>query len=201
MYMKKLFLISVLSVFTLLSTPAQNRWGVMGGINYSSTSAKDINGKLGGYVGGLYDIELNKSWYVQPQLQFSYEANEAKDKNAAGYKFFTSQYALTLPVLASYKINLSDDWSMRIFAGPYAQYALFGRDRQATVDSNGKTSSEMGWWHGNFGDRFNYGLMGGLSVERNHLFFFVEGKYSLKKSALNFDGHGRTLSAGVGYKF
>ena len=40
----------------------------MGGMGYSSTSAKDINGKLGGYVGGLYDIELNKSWYVQPPV-------------------------------------------------------------------------------------------------------------------------------------
>lgn len=73
--------------FTLLPMSAQNRWGVMGGISYSSTSAKDINGKLGGYVGGLYDIELNKSWYVQPQLLASYEANEAKNANTLGYKF------------------------------------------------------------------------------------------------------------------
>jgi hypothetical protein len=199
--MKKLFLISMLSVFTLLPMSAQNRWGVMGGMGYSSTSAKDINGKLGGYVGGLYDIELNKSWYVQPQLLASYEANEAKNANTMGYKSFISRYSLTLPVLASYKFNLSDDWSMRINAGPYAQYALFGRDRRATVDGKGNTSSEMGWWHGSFGDRFTYGLKGGLSVEQSHFVLSVDCKYSLKKSALDFDGHGLTLSVGVGYKF
>lgn len=199
--MKKVFA-TLMLLCVVGSLTAQNRWGVIGGANVSTTSTDNYKWKFGGYVGGLYDIGLSESFYLQPQLIFSYEENEAKNVNTVlGYTPKRSQFALTLPVLASYKIALQDNTSLRIQAGPYLQYALCGQERQGRLVDAGKSSSEMGWWHESFGDHFTYGLKGGVALELNHYLISADCKYSLRKSPLNFDGHGLTVSFGIGYIF
>lgn len=172
----------------------------MGGINLSTTSAGEFGWRAGGYIGGLYDIRLSESWYIQPQLLYSYEENQTKGKSPVD--IFYSQHALTLPVLASVKLPLNKALALRVSAGPYIQYALFGRNKMAYSNAEGESvGNKLGWWHADFGDRFTYGLKGGLSLEGNHWFGVIDCKYSLKKSWLNYEGHGLTLSAGIGYKF
>lgn len=209
----KLLLMSLLALcFMVTASFAQNRWGIMGGANLSTStahssglwSAFDSKWKAGGYIGGLYDIQLNDSWYIQPQLIFSYEEDRAKflsgEKSSEDLDVSTSMYSLTLPVLASFKVNLNDDWALRINAGPYMQYAMFGRDRTLfTVDS--KEQSYTSSWDMSFWKHFIFGLKGGISLERNHWLFSVDCKYSLMKHSLNHEGHGLSLSAGIGYKF
>lgn len=209
----KLLLMSLLALcFMVTASFAQNRWGIMGGANLSTStahssglwSAFDSKWKAGGYIGGLYDIQLNDSWYIQPQLIFSYEVDRAKylngEKSSEDLNVSTSMYSLTLPVLASFKVNLNDDWALRINAGPYMQYAMFGRDRTLfTVDS--KEQSYTSSWDMSFWKHFIFGLKGGISLERNHWLFSVDCKYSLMKHSLNHEGHGLSLSAGMGYKF
>lgn len=185
---KRLLMPLVALCFMVTTSFAQNRWGIMSGVNLSTSSAKDFGWRAGGYIGGLYDIQLSDAWYIQPQLLFTYEENKLKAK--MGSDVFWSQYALTLPVLASFKVKLSNVFSMRINAGPYVQYALFGNQQEYGE-----------WWHADFGDHFTYGLKGGIALEHNHWLFSMDCKYSLKKSFLNNDGHGLTLSAGIGYKF
>ena len=186
--MRKKFILILFSFFITLPLLAQNHWGIMGGANLSTTTAEGFKWRAGGYVGGLYDVQLSESWYVQPQLLFSYEEN--KSKNVSKTDVFFSQYALTLPVLASFRVRLSDAFFMRVNAGPYVQYALFGNQQEYGE-----------WWHADFGDHFTYGLKGGLALESKHWFGTIDCKYSLKKSFVNYDGHGLTFSAGIGYKF
>lgn len=209
----KLLLMSLLALcFMVTASFAQNRWGIMGGANLSTSTAHssglwpafDSKWKAGGYIGGLYDIQLNSSWYIQPQLIFSYEVDRAKflggEKSSEDLDVSTSMYSLTLPVLASFKVSLNDDLALRINAGPYMQYALFGRDRTLfTVDS--KEQSYTSSWDMSFWKHFIFGLKGGISLERNHWLFSVDCKYSLMKHSLNHEGHGLSLSAGIGYKF
>lgn len=209
----KLLLMPLVALCFMVTTSfAQNRWGIMGGANLSTSTAHssglwpafDSKWKAGGYIGGLYDIQLNGSWYIQPQLIFSYEVDRAKflsgEKSSEDLDVSTSMYSLTLPVLASFKVSLNDDWALRINAGPYMQYAMFGRDRTLfTVDS--KEQSYTSSWDMSFWKHFIFGLKGGISLERNHWLFSVDCKYSLMKHSLNHEGHGLTLSAGIGYKF
>ena len=198
----KLVLMSFLT-FCLMATNvfAQNRWGIMGGVNFNTSvsSTESFKWSPGGYIGGLYDIQLTKSWYIQPQLLFSYEENDPKGMQLNA---FNSQYALTLPVLVSFKVEMSKALALRISAGPYVQYALFGRNKELYADASGKNPyTKLGWWHHDLGEHFTYGLKGGLALEGKHFFTFVDCKYSLKSSPLNYGGHGLTLSAGIGYKF
>lgn len=210
--MKQKSIIVLLLVICPLIVSAQNRWGIMGGINVSTSTAHssgswssfDAKWRTGGYIGGLYDIKLTDSWYIQPQLLFSYEMDRTQylssKQQADNLDVSTSMYSLTLPVLASFKISLNDALALRINAGPYVQCALFGRDRtQFTADS--KEQSYSSSWDISFWKRFIFGLKGGISLERNHWLLSVDGKYSLMKHSLNHEGHGLTLSAGIGYRF
>lgn len=212
--MKQKGIIMLILVICSLIASAQNRWGLMAGANLSTStahssdpwSAFDSKWKAGGYIGGLYDIQLNDSWYIQPQLIFSYEVDRAKylsgKKVSDDLDVSARMYSLTLPVLASLKVNLNDALSLRINAGPYLQYALSGRDRTLSFDESSKQSHsytsnlDLSFWN-----RFTCGLKGGVSLEQKHWFFSVDAKYSLMRSDLNHNGHSLTLSAGIGYKF
>lgn len=203
----------VICCLTATTAVAQNRWGIMGGVNMSTSSSKgfgwqadgsvgglyNFGWRAGGYIGGLYDIRLTDSWYIQPQLLYAYEENQTKGTSPVDV--FYSRHSLVLPVLASFRIPLSREWALRINAGPYVQYDLFGRNRLGYSDENGSVRTGLGWWHADFGKRFTYGVKGGITLEHNHWFVSFDGKYSLKKSFLNANGHGLTLSAGIGYKF
>lgn len=196
----KLLLLSFLTLCLVVTDSfAQNRWGIMSGVNLSTSSAKDFGWRAGGYIGGLYDIRLSDSWYIQPQLLYSYEENQTKRKSPAD--IFYSQHALTLPVLVSFKVPLSTAFSLRINAGPYVQFALFGREKTSYLNAAGESVRGLGFWGTDIRHRFTYGLKGGITLEHKHWFFSMDCKYSLKKSFLNNEGHGLTLSAGIGYKF
>lgn len=209
---KLLWMLFLTLCFMTTTAVAQNRWGIMSGANLSTSTAHssglwsgfDSKWRAGGYIGGLYDIQLSDSWYIQPQLIFSYEVDRTnyltRERAAEDLDVSTGMYSLTLPVLASFKVNLSKSWALRINAGPYVQYAMFGRNRTLfTVDS--KEQSYTSSWDMSFWKHFIFGLKGGVSVERNHWFFSVDCKYSLMRHSLNHEGHGLSLSAGVGYKF
>jgi hypothetical protein len=198
MKLKRIVLLGIIAPLSIAAM-AQNNWGVFGQANLSSSSTDGIGTRLGGSLGVLYDKELGSNLFLQPRLMVSYMENQAKDgkQNDA----FFSQCALTMPVLLSYNIGLGSQTSLRLNAGPYVQYAMFGRERTYTINNSGTTSKSLGWWHQDFGKRFTYGLQGGISLEFNKWMGMIDYKYSLRKNLVNSDGHESTVSLGIGYKF
>ncbi len=209
----RLLLLSLLTLcLTVSNSFAQNRWGIIGGVNLSTSTAHDVGSwskfdskwRTGGYVGGLYDIRLHESWYIQPQLVFSYEVDRTEyvdgKKTSGNVDVSTRMYSLTLPILASFKVDLHNDLALRISAGPYLQYAMFGKDRTLFGEGSKQQVYTSSWSMG-FWKHFICGVKGGISLERNHWLFSVDSKYSLMRHSLNHHGHGLTLSAGIGYKF
>ena len=51
-----------------------------------------------------------------------------RSKTRLGTDSFFSKFNLELPILASYNVALNNKWNLRINAGPYLSYAMFGRD-------------------------------------------------------------------------
>jgi len=196
MKIKQILLCMLLACFIISPAFAQNRWGIVGGGLFSKSTAKDARFSLGGYAGGTYDIKIKDSWYIQPQLLFVYE--EFRTKSHLGTDFFFSKSSLELPVLASYNIALSNKWNLRINAGPYLSYAMFGRDKSIDYSYGDGMHSSLGWWHQDFSDHFTYGGKAGISFESEHFIYTIDGKCSLRKRPF---GRGISLSAGVGYKF
>ena len=160
--------------------------------DYSSSKLKDVDG----YAGGMYDVHVKNSWYVQPQLLFTYE--EFRSKTRLGTDSFFSKFNLELPILASYNVALNNKWNLRINAGPYLSYAMFGRDKSIDYAYGNGMHSSLGWWHQDFPDHFTYGGRAGVSLESEHFIYTIDGKCSLRKRPF---GQSVSLSAGVGYKF
>lgn len=195
MKIKQILLCMLLACF-ILPASAQSRWGIVGGGLFSKSLSHDARFTLGGYAGGTYDIKINNSWYIQPQLLFSYE--EFRTKTDLGTDLFFSKFNLDLPLLASYNVALNNKWNLRINAGPYLSYAMFGRDKTIDYIYGEKMHSSLGWWHQDFLDHFTYGAKAGISFEAGHFVYTIDGKCSLRKKPF---GRGISLSAGVGYKF
>lgn len=191
--MKKIFVV-LLSILAAIPVSAQNEFGVFGALNMSTSSASNVETNLGGSIGALYNVQLTDSWWLQPRLILGYQENEAKPHTH--FDTFASQWAVTLPVLMSFKSNISSTCALRINAGPYLQYAVFGRDKKATNDGYA-----LGWWHLNFGDHFTYGGQIGLSAEYKNWMGLIDFKHSLRRSTLNLGGFENTVSVGVGYRF
>ena len=185
--MKKI--VMTLCAFLLaLSVNAQKGFGLMGGVNVSTSSADYMDWRVGGFIGGLYNIQLKNNFYLQPRLVLSYQENQRTPE-------FYSQWNVSIPVLASYRMKMSECTALRLNAGPYVQYAVFGREKPFLNDG------ALGWWHMDFSDKITYGGQVDVQFEYKKFFATLDYKHSFRRSKLNMDGYENTIRLGVGYKF
>lgn len=143
--MKKIVLLAVLAVGMLFSVNAQElTWGVRGGLNISTAGDKytgkvesgesksdyeqDFKSRLGFHLGVILDWGLSESFYIQPGLYFTTRGAKIKesDEDAKYEEKYNLNY-LQLPILASYRIALSDNVKWHINAGPYLAYGIGGK--------------------------------------------------------------------------
>ncbi|MBQ8988649.1 MAG: PorT family protein [Prevotella sp.] len=194
---------------------AQNGFGLMGGVNTSTSSADDAKPRVGAFIGGLYDFRMNDWFYLQPRLILSYQENQREWNNTLAAPHvkidneFYSQWNLSLPVLASFRFKLSDDMGLRLNVGPYIQYALGGKEQKPifynsldpTIPNVPARMSEKGNWDLVTGDKITYGGQIGLQYDYKNWFATLDYKRSFHRSILNMDGFENTLQLGIGYKF
>ncbi len=191
--MKKYLFELVVVLFTLNAT-AQEEFGVFGSLDMSTSSASQVGTNFGGNIGGLYNLRLTETWWVQPRLILGYQENEAKNDSQS--EFFASQWSVSLPVLMSCKVSFTSNLAFRVNAGPYLQYAAFGRDKRPT-----ESGYALGWWHLNFGNHFTYGFQTGIGIEYGPWISLIDFKHSMRRSTLNMGGFENTLMLGIGYQF
>ena len=172
---------------------AQQKLGVFGSVNASTTSAEQSKWGVGGNLGLAYNFDFSEHWGLQPRLVLGYQ--ESRLKSVVPTDFY-SQWNVAIPVLASYRFNLSNNLRLRLNAGLYVQWAAFGREKQLYTTGTG-----LGWWHADFGERTTYGLQFGPMLEFGKWFVTADYKHSFKDSKLNFGGKERTLQLGIGYSF
>lgn len=212
--MKKLILI-VCAVMNAMAMNAQNKFGVMGGANLSAPSTENAQWRLGGFIGGMYDIRMNNWFYLQPRLTFSYQENQRDWKNSLtengfGNKEFYSQWALSLPILASFQVMKCENKSLRLNVGPYFQYALGGKEIKPSYAYVLPGTPDTGIPHGmspkrswdySSDDKFTMGAQIGAQFDYKKMFFTFDYKHSFIRSQLNCNGFENTFQFGVGYKF
>lgn len=212
--MKKLILI-VCAVMSAMAMNAQNKFGVMGGANLSAPSTENAQWRLGGFIGGMYDICMNNWFCLQPRLTFSYQENQRDWKNSLtengfGNKEFYSQWALSLPILASFQVMKCENKSLRLNVGPYFQYALGGKEIKPSYAYALPGTPDTGIPHGmspkrswdySSDDKFTMGAQIGAQFDYKKMFFTFDYKHSFIRSQLNCNGFENTFQLGVGYKF
>ena len=204
--MKKFYFALLISFISISLSNAQNRFGVQVGASLNTTVNSKLQGcnfhyDLGGYFGGIYEINLKQSWKILPQFIISYDSpggNSEEDVRS----YFT-RFAISVPIEIGYCIALNNKSSLLLSAGPFARYDVFGRDKLYAYHGNEEQPRfALGWWHGSMSEKLDYGIQGGVTYEVGKVFYSVKMKYSLKNDRwLNAYGHSLIFTAGVGYYF
>jgi hypothetical protein len=114
----KILLCSLLSLFVVSTQAhAENRWGVLAGINSANVRISDgTNSASGdshtGLLAGVYgQFGLSEGFYFEPQLRYN-----GKGGGSATLSF------LEIPLYAKYKIATGSQFVPVIFAGPALGY-------------------------------------------------------------------------------
>lgn len=114
-------------------------YGVRAGLNISGIGGHDaFKTKLGYrtmagfHVGGIVGIPVTNGFYVQPGLYFSSKgARTVYQENDRDYEYSEKESMfpvyLEIPVLASFRTDISDNLKLNVDAGPYFAAGLGGK--------------------------------------------------------------------------
>lgn len=232
--MKKIVMLVVLAAGMTFGANAQETtWGIRGGLNLSNLAGKytgnvgegesksdyepDFKSRVGFHLGVIVDLGLSEKFSIQPGLY--YTTRGAKLEQSDDEEKYTEKYNLSylqLPILASYKINLSDDIKWHINAGPYVAYGLGGKVKW---ESSYDGESEKGDYKA-FGvadedsdedkgglKRFDAGLSFGTGISFNKVYFGLTYDLGLANIADkkawgdDFKLKNRNFAISVGYNF
>lgn len=214
--MKKFLLLAVM-VIAAMSASAQITWNVKGGVGVAHCwgDAEGIGSHFVGKVGAGIEKPLTSNWSLMPSLEVAWKgAKESFSEEGEKFDEQLDIFYLQIPVLAAYRLNLSDNWNMTLKAGPYFAVGLAG-NLTTDYEFNGykyhdktnifKSSDEVlkeGEYTYEGANRFDVGLDLGVDFEYHRFVFGVEyelGFVSITKG----DGALRNgaFYATVGWKF
>ena len=200
-----LILCAAFQAFTISAQQnTSSRWSVYAGANMSHFFVKPyIEGSksykcgFGGFLGGGYDFRFTPQWSLAPQVEIAYIDNGAKlsDKSLEEYGAanWHDSWNLMVPVVASFRFNVSEKVGLRIGAGPYIQYAFAAREYNPFTLEKVKCS-------GSIGTRFNFGTIEEIAVETGrHFSYMLRFQYPFLKGT--WTRKTLTVSLGVKYSF
>lgn len=194
--MKKLLIVIACVLAAVNGANAQGvNFGVRAGMNVATAGGdfkderKDIadyKSRVGFHVGVIADVELSEKFYLQPGLYFTTKGLKTEDKEGMGLGLKCNLNYLELPILASYRFNLSDNVQWQINAGPYFAVGVGGKVKGTEFDG----SDKFEYKYDAFGvadedsdeekgglKRFDAGLSFGTGITYNKIYFGI--KYDL----------------------
>ncbi len=207
--MRKNIIITLLSLCCICHTAVADRIerediaiGFRGGLNisssrgsYSGNLVKEFaqigidtrfDNEFGGHFGVIADIGIKDWFYIQPGVYFTTKSFDfyLSDKEKVldfSWRRLYELYYLEIPVLASFRIELADDFKLQLNAGPFVACGVGGNVKDIILKSE---AIDIGDFLGNpfvEGEgglhRFDAGLQFGIGFEYKE--FFIGATYDL----------------------
>lgn len=198
--MKKILMFALIAGMFLGVNAQEVKFGVKGGMNLSALGGDmkkfldewmglSQKTRVGFHIGAFVDVEMTENFYIQPGLFYSSKGVKAED---SGDKLTMNLNYLEIPILASYRIAVSDNMKWHINAGPYLAYGLGGKiktsgDGDDDEDYYSYGDDDEGDWDegsdkvfdkkGGDLKRFDFGLSFGTGMSFNA--FYLGLKYDL----------------------
>lgn len=210
-------------------------YGVRAGLNISNIGGEygpdsddelDFDSRAGFHIGGIVDIPITNGFYVQPGLLFTTRgAKDSYSYSEEGYSEESStKYKpmyLEIPVLASFRADVSRSVNVQVNVGPHFAFGLGGNRKYEYSDSDGDSGSNKIPVFGKstsdseeddinrFGmKRFDFGLTFGAGVTiKKHYYVGIAYDLGLVNMAIEEQWgkdakfHNRNFSIQVGYNF
>lgn len=125
MLRKKLYLfIALMSVMLPAAASGQTRFGAR--LSYDVTfpvNSNNIYSAGSGFtVGGVANIPLKRSFFVEPGLMFRYASMPSKNLTLFDHELYDGSariYTIHIPVSMGYTFDVSDNMSIAVSTGPY----------------------------------------------------------------------------------
>ncbi len=221
--MKRIFLLSVISITLMHFANAQVRYGLIAGANFTKWQGQDLQivedlvdktdgwletkGKTGFHVGGYVNIPLSETFSFEPGLAYSKKGYSIKgDLKIDALKFLAvnaraqvQQHYIDMPLYL--KANVVKGLS--VYAGPQVSY-LVRSTLNAKVGVLGISLFNRGI---GITERFNkvdLGLSGGIGYQFdngiNLRAGYDHGLSKLDKNN-NYDAYNRVVKVSIGYTF
>lgn len=193
--MKKIIAATAILLATLQAQSQNIAIGIKAGANLTKVTGKAFKEEfdLGYHAGAFAEIELNKSWGIQPEVLF----NQVNTNRASGIDSIFNNWQqntssiqlnyLTIPILL--RVNLNNLISLNF--GP--QFGLL-LNKNESLWSNGKTAVKSG----------DLSAVGGVTVRLRSLRIF--GRYVIGLNNINDipnsdEWKSQQIQLGVGFRF
>ena len=180
----------------VFSANSQNRWNIYAGGSIShlceeaAISSDQSYGWGGGaFIGAGYEINFNSHWSLTPQLEFRFINNGATIDgyshpgsfypNSSVFQFYSNHsewnrtFSINIPVIASYRLSISEGLGMRFGAGVYLQELLAGKKYYYDYFNNHNDEVYKDKISGNFGEKFNVGAVAEVALETGKHFSYM----------------------------
>ncbi len=168
------------------------------GLNISSITGdiEDVKSKVGFNIGAAVEFNLIKSFGINTGLFYTTKGTKTKGVDITANAGF-----LEIPVMASYRLNFTEDTQLQVNFGPYFAYGINGK---TTVKEDGDKRK-----YDTFGDdglglkRFDCGLGVGTSLAISKFVFGVNYQFGLTNLSDDDDASVKNsnVSISVGYNF
>ena len=161
--MKNLFLAAAVAVGMFFTSNAQEmKFGAKAGLNITNVDIDgfDTDSRTGFHIGATYNIGVNESLAIQPELLYS----TAGAKASTGDGELNLSY-IDIPVMVQYNISSVQGLSLEV--GPQIGFLVAAEDQDENDLSDSYKSTNIGLNVGvgyslesglSFGARYNYGL-------------------------------------------
>lgn len=189
----------VVLALTTLSMSAQedSKFTFKAGVGLSSMAGDDnegVDSKIAYKIGATYDFNINENFAIVPGAELV-----CKGYSLDGVDGDINTYSLQVPVLATYKFNVSDNVKLAVKAGPYVSYGIFGSDVELDF---GYWTYEVNVYDDEFGgERLDAGILAGVSADFGKWTVGVEYSRGFLKAVEDTKVYNQSYGITVGYKF
>ena len=208
--MKKKLATILLLLLVSLSGYSQMSWKVKAGVNISDITNWELADYKPGYQFGVgMDYYFNDHWGIQPSLMLiskgykikgDYPPFINKSEQLKSYDITDNKVYVELPLLLTYRFNVSGKYKLIFSGGGYVGYGIAGKTKNTATLLDGSTRKEKMDSFSEGVEKFDTGLAAGATLEYKEKYSIgLSSDFGLQSTQSTFKN--RTYGLTFGYRF
>lgn len=181
--------------------------GLRGGVNLSNMDVDhiDTDMRVGYNFGVVAEYALPQSFFLQSGLHLTSKGSKVKYTEYDGdyYKAKLSINAvyLQLPIMAGYKLDVTDDFKVNFTVGPYLALGIGGKTKADVTIKDEFGSDKVNSFGNDILHRFDMGIGAGVGAEYKKVLFNVGYEYGFINAFYgDLKSYNRNAFISVGYR-
>lgn len=196
-----LFLVAFIS----LSAASQITYNAKIGAGFSNVYGGDYveySSKFVGKIGFGIEKPLSSNFSFMPSIEVALKGTKSSEEFfGEKEELDVNLWYIQMPLLVTYRINLTDSWNSVLKVGPYLAYGFSGKVKDNYSVGGEMEKDDYDFFSDENGNRFDAGLVFGLDFEYHRYVIGAEYELGLTKLQKNFGEKMGAFYITLGYKF